>query len=739
MDTGFTYMYYPPPSNFNNSAITGGPIYGGTSVVIEGSGFTRGYRSDNDIDLSNLIMRCRFTDKPSIVGFRACEADPTSAYPSAVPLSVIFDVPTNGVQLATDPFSGNVLTLLPQQLDELFEFSTADGAPTKLADTYSGQWLDDRTLRIYATETAVVAAAAAAAATGVPSDDDGPKSRLFGGSGLRISMRAGQSALRLKSVAGTPPYDDASAPVSTSGVGLAACFAANGTAAGSGDGGGATLEPTVSFVAPVELTPTRVVCVAPSRGSPVVSDLDIALNGQDYHSNALTYAYYVQPTSLTHLTPVTAGPTIGGSVITVHGAGLAAFQAWGAGPANARCRWNGDAVTIPSMLSESQLTCPSASMPFTAPTEVGLEIALNDRDFIAVTRATSLRYMYYVQPREIKSIFPTGGRMSGATVVTVDGGGFEAYAGVNVSDVRMGWGDTEATNLTTPLQMGDSRLVVRAYRAVEPGPRQMYLTLNNLDLYSINASFLYYEQPSNYSGMDPTGGPTRGGTSVTITGGPFDVFSSDRKLTLCRFGSLSSVVAETFERHQIVCRTPQALEPGTVQVAVSLNGADTDFGLIGYAFKYYQQPRPKGGGGSSGGVEDLQGITPIGGPKGGGTRVTILGSGFLAFAPIISYVRCRWMPTIVDAIASINAQEQGLPPPETAALEHSDARIVCPTPAARAGAAGEVNLTLSLNLPRLWRHGPDVSVLCAAARQHDHAVGRPPDGRHGRDHLGRRV
>ena len=90
MDTGFTYMYYPAPSNFTNAAITGGPIYGGTSVVIEGSGFTRGYRSDKDIDLTNLIMRCRFTDKPSIVAFRACEPDPTSSYPSATPLSVIW-------------------------------------------------------------------------------------------------------------------------------------------------------------------------------------------------------------------------------------------------------------------------------------------------------------------------------------------------------------------------------------------------------------------------------------------------------------------------------------------------------------------------------------------------------------------------------------------------------------------------------------------------------------------------
>ena len=38
LDTGFTFMYYPSPSNFTNAAITGGPVIGGTSVVIEGSG-----------------------------------------------------------------------------------------------------------------------------------------------------------------------------------------------------------------------------------------------------------------------------------------------------------------------------------------------------------------------------------------------------------------------------------------------------------------------------------------------------------------------------------------------------------------------------------------------------------------------------------------------------------------------------------------------------------------------------
>ena len=268
----------------------------------------------------------------------------------------------------------------------------------------------------------------------------------------------------------------------------------------------------------------------------------------------------------------------------------------------------------------------------------------------------------------------------------------QAYPGVNISDVRFGWGDTETTNLTVPSLLSESRIVVRAYPADEPGPRQLYLALNTFNLLPINASFLYYRQPTNFSQCEPTGGPTRGGTAVTIQGGPFDVFSTDAANTLCRFGG-RYVQALVFESDRIVCETPPADTPGTVQVAVSLNGADTDFGLIGRTFKYYQQPRPRTGGGDG----DLSGITPVGGPREGGTRVTILGSGFMAFAPVISFVRCRWQAPIVDVIAASNARTIGLPFPESSAIEHTDTRIVCLAPSARIGAAELVNLTLTLN------------------------------------------
>lgn len=191
MDTGFTFMYYPAPSNFSNAAITGGPVVGGTSVVIDGTGFTRGYRSEDDIDLANLIARCKFTDKPSVVAFRSCPPDAASLFPFSTPLNIMFDVPTNGVQLATEPTSGVTQLLTGAQVDELFTFydGHGHGGPIRLAEVYVGKWVDDRTLTLYASNpsAAVDTDAAEAAAA-----------RISGGSGVTLSLRHGQTMLRKK-------------------------------------------------------------------------------------------------------------------------------------------------------------------------------------------------------------------------------------------------------------------------------------------------------------------------------------------------------------------------------------------------------------------------------------------------------------------------------------------------------------------------------------------------------------
>ena len=290
--------------------------------------------------------------------------------------------------------------------------------------------------------------------------------------------------------------------------------------------------------------------------------------------------------------------------------------------------------------------------------------------------------------------------MVGGTRVTVYGEGFDAYPGIEASNVRLGWGDAHtrghgdnpfATNLTTPTRLTDGALVVESFPAAGPtAAAQLYLAMNEYDLLPTNVSFLYYEQPTNFTAIEPTGGPTGGGTLVTITGGPFDRYSSVASDVLCRFGENYTRVTR-LQSGRIECASPARTSDGLVDVHVSLNGIDTDFGASGYSFKYYDQPAPHPGSG-------FAQIVPNGGPVGGGTYVTIDGVGFLAFAPEISFVRCRWDGGVVDPVAMRRAKlPLDLPPPESSAATHTDERVVCLAPRARPGAGLTVNVSLSLN------------------------------------------
>ena len=156
----------------------------------------------------------------------------------------------------------------------------------------------------------------------------------------------------------------------------------------------------------------------------------------------------------------------------------------------------------------------------------------------------------------------------GGTRVTVYGEGFDAYPGSEASNVRLGWGDAHtrghgdnpfATNLTTPTRLTDGTLVGESFPAAGPtAAAQLYLAMNEYDLLPTNVSFLYYEQPTNFTAIEPTGGPTGGGTLVTITGGPFDRYSSVASDVLCRFGENYTRVTR-LQSGRIECASPASV------------------------------------------------------------------------------------------------------------------------------------------------------------------------------------
>ena len=162
--------------------------------------------------------------------------------------------------------------------------------------------------------------------------------------------------------------------------------------------------------------------------------------------------------------------------------------------------------------------------------------------------------------------------------------------------MRLGWGDAHTRPRHNPRHQPDDADAAhrrRARRRVVPGRRAdgggaALSRDDEYDLLPTSVSFLYYEQPTNFTAIEPTGGPTGSGTLVTITGGPHRYRRLD---VLCRFGENYTRVTR-LQSGRIECACPRASD-GLVDV--SLNGIDTDFGASGYSFKYYDQPAPHPG------------------------------------------------------------------------------------------------------------------------------------------------
>ena len=73
-------------------------------------------------------------------------------------------------------------------------------------------------------------------------------------------------------------------------------------------------------------------------GESNLTTLSIALNSVHFVPTNLSFAYYVQPTNISSLTP-TGGTLSGGTSITVRGEGFAAFST---DASKVRCRWGED-------------------------------------------------------------------------------------------------------------------------------------------------------------------------------------------------------------------------------------------------------------------------------------------------------------------------------------------------------------------------------------------------------------
>jgi hypothetical protein len=205
----------------------------------------------------------------------------------------------------------------------------------------------------------------------------------------------------------------------------------------------------------------------------------------------------------------------------------------------------------------------------------------------------------------ISTIAPTSGTTAGGTSVTITGAGFLTGAAVTI-------GGTAATNV----------VVVNGTSITAKTPSHatgaVNVVVTNTDGQSGTATNAYtYTAPPpapTVSSVAPVSGPAGGGTAVTVTGTGFLAGAS------VTFGGTAATNVVVVGPTSITAKTPSHAT-GAVNVVVT--NTDGQSGTATGAYTYTPNPAPT-----------VTAISPATGPAGGGTPVTITGTGFLTGATV---------------------------------------------------------------------------------------------------------
>jgi hypothetical protein len=203
----------------------------------------------------------------------------------------------------------------------------------------------------------------------------------------------------------------------------------------------------------------------------------------------------------------------------------------------------------------------------------------------------------YVAPLVVTELEPATGPERGGLPVTISGSGFEdglsvAFGSASALDVVV----VSSTEIRATVPPGTGTVDVR----VSAGP-QVAL---------IQQGFVYFAEPV-IDEITPAAAPTTGGITADVFG---TGFTADSEVTIGGRTATVSNRSLTASRQRLRVTVPPGAA-GTARVTVS--GAGGSLASLADGFVYYDVN-----------ADGISGIAPASGPAGGGTRVTIGGSGF---------------------------------------------------------------------------------------------------------------
>lgn len=203
----------------------------------------------------------------------------------------------------------------------------------------------------------------------------------------------------------------------------------------------------------------------------------------------------------------------------------------------------------------------------------------------------------------VTAISPVAGPLAGGTAITITGTGFAAGAVVDLGGA-----------LATSVVVVSPTSITAVAPAHAPGAVVVTVTNSDGQGGTISGGFTYLGPPPTLTAVSPLNGPTAGATTITLTG---TEFGSGTTVTVG--GTLATNVSVS-SPSSLTAVTPAGVA-GVVNVVVTK--ADGQAATLAAGYTYAQSAPPA-----------VTGVSPATGTHGGGTPVTLTGTGFVAGATV---------------------------------------------------------------------------------------------------------
>lgn len=334
---------------------------------------------------------------------------------------------------------------------------------------------------------------------------------------------------------------------------------------------GGVASASVTFV-----SSTRLTAVTPP-GAPGATTVQV-VNPDGQSAFAPGGGTYVLPPTVSSASP-NRGPVAGNTVVVITGSD---FQT------GAQVRFGANMATSVMFNSPTQLT--ATTPPGTAG---AVDIVVTNPD--AQSDALPGGFVYELGPAPVvNGISPSSGPTAGNTAVTISGANFVMGAQVRIGGaLASSVVFVNATQLTAMTPAGTA------------GDADVQVTNPDLQAGTLPAAFTYIPAPI-VSNVVPSSGPVTGGNAVTISGANFQPGATTT------IGGAPATSVNFISAAQLTAIAPAgAAGPVTVQVT----NPDGQIGTLAGGYTYVAPP-------------DIVNISPMNGPPGGATQVTVTGSGF---------------------------------------------------------------------------------------------------------------